>query len=152
MTNDHTEQARAFLQANSLGVLATVAPGGGVRARTVYYAANEKFEVYVVTLQGTRKVEDIASDGRVAFVVSDPNAPSTIQLEGTMVEQPNTPIDDPMVQKLMDTLMEKGETFAPLTHLDVNKIIFYKLTPTWVRFGDFAHTSGSSEVLSVIIP
>ena len=152
MTNDHTEQARAFLQKNSLGVLATVAPGGGVRARTIYYAANENFEIYVMTLLGTRKVEDIAADQHVAFVVSDPNAPSTIQLEGTMTEQPNTPIDDPMVQKLMDTLMEKGETFAPLTHLDPNKIIFYKLTPTWVRFGDFAQANGTDEALTVIIP
>mgnify|MGYP001599529929 CR=1 FL=1 len=152
MTQDQTGRARSFLLKNTTGVLATATQGGGVRARTVHYAANDAFELYFLTLAGTRKVEDIAANPRAAFVVSDPQAPWTLQIEGTLSEQPDTTIIDPMVQKLMDTLMEKGDAFAPLTHLDPNKILFYKLTPTWIRLGEFARGEGTKEVFSMITP
>jgi general stress protein 26 len=152
MTQDHTERARALLMEHTTGVLATLASNGGVRARTVHYAANDAFELFFVTLAGTRKVEDINADHRAAFVISDPEAPRTLQIEGVLSEQPDTAIIDPMVQKLMDTLMEKGDTFAPLTRLDADNILFYKLTPTWIRLGDFTRTGGSDSVYAEITP
>lgn len=137
---------------HATGVLATAAPDGGVRARTIHYAANDAFEVFFVTLAGTRKVEDINANHRAAFVVSDPEIPSTLQIEGVLSEQPDTAIIDPMVHKLMDTLTEKGDMFAPLTHLDANNILFYKLTPTWIRLGDFTKSGGSDSVYTLITP
>lgn len=152
MTQDHTEQARAFLMSQKTGVLATHAPDGGVRARTVHYAASDAFELFFVTLAGTRKVEDINADHRAAFVISDAEAPWTLQIEGVLSEQPDTAIIDPMVTKLMDILMEKGDMFAPLTRLDADNILFYKLTPTWIRLGDFTRSGGSDSVYHVITP
>lgn len=152
MTQDTTERARAFLMKHATGVLATLASDGGVRARTVHYAANDAFELFFVTLAGTRKVEDINADHRAAFVVSDPETPCTLQLEGMLSEQPDTAIIDPMVQKLMETLMEKGDMFAPLTRLDADNILFYKFTPSWIRLGDFTKSGGSDSVYAVITP
>lgn len=152
MTQDHTERARSFLMKNALGVLATTAPDGGVRARTVHYAATDTFELYFLTLAGTRKVEDINAHHQAAFVISDPERPCTLQIEGVLSEQPDTAAIDPIVQRLMETIMEKGDAFAPLTHLDAGTILFYKLTPTWIRFGDFATETGSDKVFSVITP
>ncbi len=144
---DPKKQARSFLNEHSVGVLATVSSEGGPRARTVYYASTSNFQVFFFTLSGTRKVADINGDHRAAFVVSDTSAPQTLQMEGVLTELPDTTIADPIVKELMDTLMEKGAHFAPLTHLDASRILFYKITPTWIRWGDFTKGDGTDEVL-----
>jgi general stress protein 26 len=148
MNEDTKKQAVTFLQEHSIGVLATVSPEGTPRARTVYYAANEAFDLYFLTIAGTRKVEDINLNNHAAFVVSDETTPATLQIEGVLSEQPDASVSDPMVQKLMDTLFAKGDTFAPLTHLDPSKILCYKLTPTWMRWGNFSGGMGTDEVLT----
>jgi|SRR3989344_1057569 len=150
MTTDAKTRALAFLKNNAVGTLATVSPEGMPRARTVHYVVTDSFEIFFLTLSGTRKVEDINGDHRAAFVVSDEDAPQTIQIEGTLVEQPDLTLIDPVVSGLMQTLMARGESFAPLTHLDAGNILCYKLVPTWIRWGDFTHGEGSSEVFSVI--
>lgn len=149
--NDSSKQAAlTFLKTHTLGTLATLSEQGP-RARTVYYVPNDQFEVFFFTLAGTRKVKDINADHRAAFVVSDETAPRTLQMEGTLLELPDTTIADPMVKELLDTLMEHGHHFAPLTHMDASSILFYKLTPTWVRWGDFTVADGSDQVFTTII-
>ena len=150
MTND--PQALAFLKGNSLGVLSTVAPDGQPRSRTVYYASTDAFEIYFMTLAGTRKVEDINHESRAAFVVSDPDAPRTLQIEGVLSAEPDTALIDPIVKQLMDNFMKKGPDFAPLTHLDPTTILFYKLTPTWVRLGNFKQAEGTDEAFTEVTP
>lgn len=147
MTNHTRAEAVSLLTSRSTGVLATLSPEGQPRARTLYYVANESFEVFFMTLADTRKVVDLNHVPRAAFVVSDDQAPHTIQIEGTIEAQPDTAVIDPIVSKLMENFMRRGPDFAPLTHLDPTTILFYKLTPTWVRFGDFTETSGTDEAL-----
>lgn len=150
MNDSSKEAARSFIKAHTLGTLATVSETGP-HARTIYYATNDQFEIFFVTLAGTRKVVDINGDHRAAFVISDENAPQTLQMEGTLLELPDTTIADPMVKELLDTLMERGSHFAPVTHMDASSILFYKLTPTWMRWGDFTKADGSDEVFSTLI-
>lgn len=138
----------AFLQKHSVGVLATLSPDGTPRARTVYYATDDSFGVYFCTLTGTRKVEDIARNVHGAFVVSDEDTPQTIQIEGTILDLTETATINDVVRTLSDKFMERGTQFAPLTHLDPGKIAFYKLTPTWVRFGDFTDGFGADKTFT----
>lgn len=152
MNTDARTPALTFLKSHSVGTLATISPEGMPRARTVHYAATDSFEIFFLTLSGTRKVEDIVGERRAAFVVSDEDAPQTLQIEGTIVEQPDLTIADPIVAALIQTLMARGDSFAPLTHLDTGNILCYKLTPTWIRWGDFTHGEGSHEVFSAITP
>jgi len=152
MTETDTKiQARSFLAGNSLGTLATLSKDGLPRARSVYYATDDTFAVYFVTLAGTRKVEDIAHNTAAAFVVSDEDAPATLQIEGQIENITDTAVLDDTVHSILETLMKKGEHFAPVTHMDVGQIQFYKLTPTWVRFGNFVVGEGNSEVFSDVL-
>jgi general stress protein 26 len=143
-----TLDARSFLEAHSLGVIATLSPEGTPRARTVYYVSDDSLAVYFLTLTGTRKVEDIAHDTHAAFVVSAEQGPQTIQLEGTVVNLTDTATVDAIVKKLSQKIEERGSHFAPLTHLDTGKIMLYKLAPSWVRWGDFTHGEGTDTVLT----
>lgn len=151
MTETGKEGAASFLKEHSAGVLATLSPDGTPRARTVYYASDDSLNVYFCTLTSTRKTEDIANDAHGAFVVSDDKAPRTIQIEGTISDLTETATIDDVVRRLTDTLMEQGAHFAPLTHLDPGKIAFYKLTPAWVRFGDFTDGFGADKTFSDIL-
>lgn len=148
--NDSTHTARSFLEEHTLGTLATRSAEGAPRARTVYYVSNNLLEIFFFTLAGTRKVEDINDNHLAAFVVSDENIPSTLQMEGVLSELPDTTIADEQMQKLLEVLTKKGSHFAPLMHLDASAILFYKLTPTWMRYGDFTKGSTTDESLTEI--
>ena len=144
---DTTASARAFLTSHSLGVLSTLSPEGTPRARTMYYAADDHFNVFFITTSGTRKVTDIAHRAVAAFVVSNEDGPQTMQIEGTITDCTDTATIDPVTLNLLDTLRARGEHFAPVTHLDMNGIRFYKLTPSWVCWGDFMRGQGTDAVL-----
>lgn len=154
MTHDPTgvrPVALAFLKSHQAGVLATVADGAP-RARLIYYAADDAFNIFFVTLANTRKATELADSPKAAFVVSDAAVPQTIQLEG-IVENltENATIDDTLA-KLVKTLMSNTTYGAPLTHLDSSTIKYYRLSPTWIRWGDFTRGYGSSAVFSEIAP
>lgn len=139
--------ALSFLKGNSTGVLATLSPDGAPRARTVYYAADDSFNVYLSTLTDTRKVEDISQNAHAAFVVSSEDVPQTVQIEGTLHDLTDTVTVNDSVRHLLAIMMERGPHFAPLTHLDAGSIRLYRLTPTWVRFGDFTDGIGTDRSL-----
>jgi len=145
-----TQESLSFLKNHAVGVLATLSPAGEPHARTVYYASNDMFEVFFLTLSGTRKVEDINDNHRAAFVVSDNATPQTLQIEGTISELTDTAEIDTVVKKLMDIFTSKGEHFAPLTHLDPGRVLFYKLSPEWIRRGDFTKSAGTDEAFTLI--
>lgn len=149
---DTKTQAHSFLAHNTFGSLATVSKEGTPRVRSLYYATDDTFAVYFVTLTGTRKVEDLAHNTSAAFVVSDENTPATLQIEGSVENITDTAVLNETVHNILATLMKKGEHFAPVTHMDTARVEFYKLTPTWVRFGNFVIGEGNSEVFSDVLP
>lgn len=145
---DQKIRALAFLKACRTGVLATISPEGAPRARTIYYEPDDAFAVYFLTLDHTRKVADLRREPRAAFVISDDQAPDTLQIEGVVRDLTESASIDPAVRGLMETLQEKGAQFAPITHLDPgHHVRFYKLVPSWIRFGDFV-AQGDDAVFS----
>lgn len=144
-------KAHSFLTKNTFGTLATISKEGTPRARGLYYATDDTFAVYFVTLTGTRKVDDLSHNAAAAFVVNDDQAPATLQIEGIVENITDTAVLNDTVHNILETLMKKGEHFAPVTHMDAGQIQFYKLTPTWVRFGNFVIGEGNREVFADVI-
>lgn len=152
MTEINTKtEAHSFLSHNTFGSLATLSKEGMPRVRSLYYASDDTFAVYFVTLTGTRKVEDLAHNAAAAFEVSDENTPATLQIEGRVENITDTAVLNDTVHDILATLMKKGERFAPVTHMDAGQIQFYKLTPTWVRFGTFVIGDTSDEVFADVV-
>lgn len=144
------DEALEFLKTQEAGVLATLSEEGSPRARTVYYAADDAFNIYFFTLVGTRKVEEAARDARAAFVVFSSATPRTVQIEGTLEDLTETATMDEHVRTLSDRMLSRGLFSTPVTHLDPGKITYYKLSPTWVRWGDFTKGEGTAAVLTEI--
>jgi uncharacterized pyridoxamine 5'-phosphate oxidase family protein len=151
-TGGKRAQALAFLKAHKTGVLATLSASGRTRARTIYYACDNSFAVYFITLATTRKVEDLKAHERAAFVVSEEAVPQTIQLEGVVTDLSETATVDPVLAELTKVLLSNTVYGGPLTHFDSAELRFYRLVPDWIRWGDFTHGKTTEEVLSTIYP
>lgn len=144
------DDALAFLVDNETGVLATLSKEGTPRARMVYYTADDNFNVYFMTLANTRKVADIGTNPHVAFTVSETNTPRTLQLEGTVTDLTMTATNDPLLVHFIKTLSSKSTYGIPIEHLDTAVMRFFKITPLWVRWGDFTFGEGTDNVMSTI--
>ena len=142
--------ALAFLKDRKTGVLATIAQDGAARARTVYFASDDSFGIYFVTNADTRKWSDLQHDHWAAFVVSDEVAPQTLQLEGTVKDLSGIALIEPELASLAAIILSNTRYFAPLTRFDPSAVMFLKLTPSWVRFGDFTSGKGTESVLREI--
>ena len=149
---DKRDDALSFLVAHETGVLATLSDEGTPRARLVYYTCDDSFNVYFITLANTRKVADLKKNQHVAFVVAEPDVPRTIQMEGTTTDLTDTAELDPMLSEFVHRLMSHGRYGIPLARFDASELRFFRLIPTWVRWGDFTIGEGTMEVLTEITP
>lgn len=151
-TTGKRDKALAFLAQNETGVLATISPEGKAHARLVYYTSDDSFNLYFMTLANTRKVADIAVHPHVAFTVFDSVVPKTLQVEGIVTDLTDTATNDPMLVTFLQKLIPKTPYGIPLEHLDSAVIRFFKITPDWVRFGDFTYGKGTDVVLVEVHP
>ncbi len=142
--------ALAFLKNHSLGTLATLSTEGTPRARVLYYACDESLSLYFLTLANTRKVADIRANPKAAFVVTDAEKNQTLQIEGVFEEITDTATFGPILSELSGRLFPEESQAAPITHMDSAKPVFFKLVPTWIRFGDFVEANGSAEAFSEV--
>lgn len=146
------EEALSFLVNHDAGVLATRSGDGEPRARMMYYTCDDAFNVYFMTLKNTRKVADLATHPRAAFVVAKTDIPRTIQLEGNVEDLTETATIDPLLSDFVHRLMAHTTYGIPLSRFDADEIRFYRLTPAWVRWGDFTAEQGTDNVLTEIDP
>jgi uncharacterized pyridoxamine 5'-phosphate oxidase family protein len=151
-TKGKRDKALAFLAQNETGVLATVSPEGNPHARLLYYTSDEAFNIYFITLANTRKVADIQANAHVAFTASTVDVPQSLQLEGTVTDLTDTATNDPLTVAFIQKLMLKKPYGMPLERLDAAVIRIFKITPDWVRFGDFSYGEGTDAVLTEIAP
>jgi general stress protein 26 len=144
---DPQKAAYAFLTQNSIGALATKSPDGNPRVRLVYYASDDSFSIYFLSLANTRKVADIHADPAAAFVVASSDTHHTLQMEGAFEEMTDTVTFGPVLSELTKHLFPKGEISAPITHLDAAHPVFFKFTPTWIQWSDFTLGTESKDVV-----
>jgi general stress protein 26 len=149
---DKRDDALSFLVAHTLGVLATVSDENTPHARSIYYTCDDSFNVYFITLANTRKVADLKKNPHAAFDVSEHNIPRTIQMEGIVTDLTDTATIDATLSDLVEVLMSQKPYGIPLARFDSSKLNFFRLTPTWVRWGDFTVGTGTKNVLTEVEP
>ncbi|HWU24742.1 MAG TPA: pyridoxamine 5'-phosphate oxidase family protein [Candidatus Paceibacterota bacterium] len=142
------DEALSFLVNHDVGVLATASNDGQPSSRMVYYTCDDSFNVYFITLKNTRKVAQIKINPKVAFVVSETGTPHTIQIEGEAQDMSATATNDALVTDFIKRLASHKQFGIPLTHLDASELVFYKISPTWIRWGDFTFGTGTDTVLT----
>ena len=152
--NDSTKrhEALTFLKSNSLASLATVSANGQPRVRLIYYACDDSFTMYFLSLANTRKVADIHANPKAAVVVAGEDKQHTLQIEGVFQEMTDTATFGPVITKLSRNLFPDDGPEAPLTHMDKGKPVFFKFVPTWIRWGNFTIEHGDTGAFVEIVP
>lgn len=146
-TTDARARALAFLTSKKSGVLATLSDMDEPRARLLYYSADDEFNIYFLTLAHTRKIGDLRAHPRVAFTVFDEEVPQTLQIEGEATDITNSPVTNPIIETLFENLKMNDRYYAPLARFDRSDVRFFRITPSWVRWGDFTQGHTTDEVL-----
>ncbi len=151
-----TDRARvdalAFLERHKTGVLATVSPEGTAHASMVYYTADDNFNIYFLTLTNSRKFASIQAHPQVAFTVSIPDVPQTLQIEGMAMD---ISLDEEGARKkdqLFEVLNSNPWFYAPVTKLDPATSAIVWVRPTWIRWADYAFEQNGTEHVFKEIP
>ncbi len=137
---EKTKDALTFLKGNKTGVLGTVSAEGWPRVSLLFYVSDDEFNIYLMTLSDSRKYTDILKNPKVAFTVASVDTPQTIQIEGTaeIMEPENT--EEEHLSHLVELMTANTRFYSPATKLSSGggaaKLI--KITPSWIRWGDFA--------------
>jgi uncharacterized pyridoxamine 5'-phosphate oxidase family protein len=119
-----------------LGVLATVGVNGQPHATSVFYLADEHLNIYFLVREGSKKYQNIIAREYVAFVVTEINPPKTIQFEGSAHIVTDSHEENEYFTQLVARATSET-AIPPVAQMEGSKMLFVKITPSWVRVGNF---------------
>jgi hypothetical protein len=127
-----TAELLAFMRANRLAVQASVSNTSAAQAAVVGIAVTDAFELVFDTLDSTRKVANLRTNPRVAFVIggSAPGDERTAQYEG-VADEPSGPERD-RIRAAYFSVWPDGPSRAKWPGL-----VYVRVRPTWIRYSDF---------------
>ena len=132
------EEITAFLKEDKqkLCTVSTVTEDCRPESAFVYYTFDENLNIYFITRAGSRKYKNGIKNPNISFVTFTENPPKTLQLEGTL-----SIVTDPKAQTRLFpelvTLATERNLIPPISQMDTSEVMFMKITPSWVRFGNF---------------
>lgn len=124
------------LQTSKLGVISTVNVDNRPESALVYYTFDQNLNIYFATKDSSRKYKNILKNANVAFVIATEHPPQTLQLEGIASVHNDTEEQKHLFQELVGLASNKHFS-APIAQQSNGGLQFVKISPTWVRFGNF---------------
>lgn len=130
-----TAELLAFMRANRLAVQASVSAATAAQAAVVGIAVTDAFELVFDTLDSTRKVTNLRTNPRLAFVIGGtmPGDERTVQYEG-LADEPAGPERD-RIRAAYFSAWPDGPARAKWPG-----IVYVRVRPTWIRYSDFNQT------------
>ena len=127
-----TAELLAFMQGNKLAVQASVSATSAAQAAVVGIAVTDALEVVFDTLDSTRKVANLRTNPRLAFVIGGavPGDERTVQYEG-VADEP-TGAERERIRAAYFSAWPDGRSRA-----DWPGLIYVRVRPTWIRYSDF---------------
>ena len=142
MDNDRTRKLRAleFLCDNRYGVVSTISIQNKPESALVYYVVDGK-DIFFITPSISRKLMNITTNERIAFVVFKELPPMEIQVEGIAQV-----VEDPQIKNRISGLyLEKANNnpqtinWPPILKLpNLDGFAFIKITVDCFKFSDFS--------------
>ncbi len=133
-----SEEIIKFLkeEKQKLGVISTVTKENTPESAFMYYTFDKDLNIYFATRVASRKYKNFLENKHVAFVVATENPPQTLQLEGIATVAAEIEIQKSLFPELI-TLAAKRNFAAPISQMESSELKFIKITPNWIRFGNF---------------
>lgn len=138
MNKEIKDKIIAFLglQKSRFGTISTINKDGGPESAFVYFAFDENLNIYFATKDTSRKYKNILQNDRVSFAVATENPPQTLQLEGTASVHNDIEDQKHLFQELIELASSKHFS-TPISQQATGGLQFVKITPAWIRFGNF---------------
>ncbi len=138
---------KIFLSKELTGVISTINVKGDPQSALVYYVADDEFNIYFTTYSNSRKYTNILAHNKVAFVVSNIESPQTVQIEGVAQDVGIIGTSHEIFTQLIEVMSSNQLFLAPVDHIQKERTVLIKITPTMIRLGDFTILSidGSHE-------
>jgi len=125
----------AYMGAHSMAVQASVSMWNAPQAAAVGVIVTDAFELFFDTLDSTRKVGNLRTNRRVAFVIGglSDGEERTVQYEG-VVDEPSGPELEQLKTQYFARFPDgpDRQAWPGLTYM--------RATPRWIRFSDFRQT------------
>ncbi|HEX6538994.1 MAG TPA: pyridoxamine 5'-phosphate oxidase family protein [Candidatus Dormibacteraeota bacterium] len=128
------EQVRGFVAEQTLGVVATLRPGGRPHATLVAIAVTDRFELVFDCLGGSTKAANVRRDPRVAVAIGGTVADErTVQCEG-LADIPEGAEHERVRDVYLTRFPDARE------RLEWDGITHVRITPQWLKWWDFTVT------------
>lgn len=119
-----------FIKEQRLAVLGTVGQDGQPNSAVVGIFVGHNFEIVFGTFRTSRKVKNLQNDQRVSLVIGWDKG-RTVQYQGQA-----KPLSGQAVEEFAKAHLADMSSLAKF--LDPNETVFYKISPTWVRYSDLS--------------
>lgn len=131
-----------------LGVVSTVNEHASPESASLYYVHDSSFNLFFITRKGSRKYQNIEKNPNVSFVITSENSPLTIQLEGTAGLVTEAKEESEYFPKLV-ALASAHTAIPPVSQINGSEMVFVKITPRWIRSGNFEVMRGGDKLTEV---
>jgi hypothetical protein len=127
-------------------VQASISSAGAPQAAVVAFVVTDDLEIVFQTVVGSRKMQNLRRDPRIAFVVSDED--EMVQIEGIA--------DEPTGEELerlkafyckVHPEAQSWQATRPGDDAKERTFAYVRVKPTWVRHSDFRKGGGVAEVI-----
>jgi len=125
----------SLLQQEKLAVIATLNKANYPQTALIAYAEDKRLCLYFQTGQHTRKAHNLTHNSKVALSIGlKEENKMTLQYEGIAQQLGNSQEIKSLKQRFLD---KKSPT--TIEYLERADAIFFKITPTWIRYSDYSH-------------
>ena len=142
MDIDENLRIKNFLSSKRLGTLATISHDSHApELALVYYVIDDSFRIFIVPSAGSRKIQNIEQDNKVAFLVGQEVEPIVVQIEGYA----SVVIEAEVKTMAFELLAEaanansQSQTFPPLINLTKGKgVEVLQIIIKRLKYSDFS--------------
>lgn len=152
--NQSSDGISAFLNQNSVGVLATADSSGKPHAAAVYFTHDKQLNIYFVTKKDTKKSHNLQVNPHAAIAIFDAEAQATVQAEGTVTEV----ADENQVEWIFNDIQKAAirtsrNATPPTAQLIAGGYVVYKITAPVLRKATYSPpdpTASFSNIFEVV--
>ena len=129
------QRALEFLRGQNIMVVSTVSDSGEPQAATVYYVADENFNIYFMTSLKSRKCENLHSNSKIAFVMG--TGPEVITVQGGGEVEKLDEHEANIFYALIEKIALKSPWQFPLILIAKEGFCTFRIRPKWMVWLNF---------------
>lgn len=136
------DEALHFLREHMSGVLATTSADGRPHATVIYYSVDPLLNVTFLTKRRTRKAENLRQHKYAELVVYDEVSQTMVEVAGRVIELTSkAELSQVFRSTLRASLHTAASAIPPISKLDAQEYVAYRLRSTTVRMAQFKRRS-----------